>query len=205
MYLSVNVQHGQDDQLILVQQLGVEGVVVVVDDPEPATVLAAARHRVERAGLTLAAVELTTGVTAAVVEAAKSAGVSMLCTPAAVSDEVGAAAEAAGVKLASRCAGPAELPGAAWADWVPGPDAADEVEAMAPRLGAVRLEGALADSGLPRLLARLRAAGYAGPVRAATPPELVGDGTWRHKGRAYDLGFLAAALQAVAAAGASPA
>mgnify|MGYP007078648703 CR=1 FL=1 len=68
MYLSVNVAHGQDDQLILAQQLGVERVVVMGGEAGALERIAFERigHRVERAGLGLAGVELAGQATAAI-------------------------------------------------------------------------------------------------------------------------------------------
>ena len=51
------------------------------------------------------------------------------------------------------------------------------------------------DVVIPRALLACRSAGYAGPVRAAAPPGIIGDTEWGHKGRAHDLGYLRALLQ----------
>jgi len=50
---------------------------------------------------------------------------------------------------------------------------------------------------LPRALLALKKAGFSGPLRAALPPGMVGDTPWRHKGRAFDLGYLRAILQVI--------
>jgi len=50
---------------------------------------------------------------------------------------------------------------------------------------------------MPRVLQALREVGYAGPVRAAPPPQVVGDTAWGHKGRAHDIGYLKAVWQVV--------
>ena len=51
------------------------------------------------------------------------------------------------------------------------------------------------DVVIPRALLACRSVGFAGPIRAATPPGMVGDTEWGHKGRAHDLGYLRALLQ----------
>jgi len=51
------------------------------------------------------------------------------------------------------------------------------------------------DVEMPRMLRALRAAGFAGPVRAARPPGMVGDTEWGHQARAFDIGYLQAVLQ----------
>jgi len=52
------------------------------------------------------------------------------------------------------------------------------------------------DISLTEVLALCRAVGFTGPIRAAAPPGIVGDTPWGHKGRALDLGYLRALLQA---------
>lgn len=56
MHLALTVQTGQDDQLLLAQQLGVDRVFLETRDWSPAA-LAGARHWVEQTGLCLAGVE----------------------------------------------------------------------------------------------------------------------------------------------------
>ena len=66
------------------------------------------------------------------------------------------------------------------------------------RSGELRPMGAFLDEGeisIPRTLRALRTANFAGSVRAASPPGLVDDTAWGHKGRAFDTGYLKAALQ----------
>jgi hypothetical protein len=53
------------------------------------------------------------------------------------------------------------------------------------------------DVNLPRVLWALRKAGFSGPLLAYPAPGMVGDSEWGHKGRAYDLGYLKAVLQAI--------
>ena len=53
------------------------------------------------------------------------------------------------------------------------------------------------DVNLPRVLWALRKAGFSGPLLAYQAPGMVGDSEWGHKGRAYDLGYLKAVLQAI--------
>ena len=74
--------------------------------------------------------------------------------------------------------------------------------AQAGGVGFVRFEGGgrlLSDGDLdvPACLAALAGAGYAGHVRAGTPPLLAEDDDWHPKGAAADLGYLRAALQAL--------
>lgn len=202
MYLSVNVEHGRDDQLILAHQLGVESVMVMLMGDE-GDLFGAARHRVERTTLQLAGLELAGSVSVETMAAAGKAGVALVCIEGPVHDTaLISAAEAAGVTLAARTSNPAALADGIRADWVPWPGdrsegAQTEGAAAAPNLAAVRLEGALAGAGVPRLLADLASVGFQGPVRAATPPEMSGDEGWRHKGRGYDLGYLRAVMQVV--------
>lgn len=50
---------------------------------------------------------------------------------------------------------------------------------------------------LPRVIRALSRAGFSGPLRASLPPGMVGDSSWRHKARAFDLGYLRAILQVI--------
>jgi len=74
--------------------------------------------------------------------------------------------------------------------------------------GEDHLRDAFLDEGhidLPRALRLLRREGYSGLVRAGPPPGMQGDAGWGHRGRAHDLGFLRAILQAVEARPGEPA
>ncbi len=53
------------------------------------------------------------------------------------------------------------------------------------------------DSSIPKILLALKQSGFNGPLCAATPPGLNRDSDWGHKGRAFDLGYLKAILQAI--------
>ena len=53
------------------------------------------------------------------------------------------------------------------------------------------------DCDLPRCISALKAHGFNGPLLAHYPLGMVGDTDWRHKARAYDLGYLKAVLQAL--------
>ena len=48
---------------------------------------------------------------------------------------------------------------------------------------------------IPKALLACRSVGFAGPIRSAPPPGMIGDTDWGHKGRAFDLGYLRALLQ----------
>ena len=50
------------------------------------------------------------------------------------------------------------------------------------------------ETDVPRALMALKKVGFNGPIRAVSPPSMVGDTEWRHKGWAYDLGYLKAIL-----------
>jgi mannonate dehydratase len=90
-----------------------------------------------------------------------------------------------------------------------GPDPVEALRRLVPsgRIHAVQVGNAgpdgeqrFLDEGrldLPVAVLELRQAGYAGSLRAGPPPGMVGDTDWGHKGRAYDLGYLRALLQAV--------
>ncbi|MFH1567707.1 MAG: hypothetical protein ABIL09_06860, partial [Gemmatimonadota bacterium] len=61
-------------------------------------------------------------------------------------------------------------------------------------------KGAFLDEGavdVPVLVAALRDAGYGGFLRAGQPPLLTEASPWGHEGRAFDLGYLRAVLQAL--------
>jgi len=51
--------------------------------------------------------------------------------------------------------------------------------------------------GLFRALHAYREAGFAGPLRPAPSPRMVGDTPWGHKGHAFSIGYLRALLQAM--------
>ena len=53
------------------------------------------------------------------------------------------------------------------------------------------------DCDLPRCISALKAHGFNGPLLTHYPLGMVGDTDWRHKARAYDLGYLKAVLQAL--------
>ena len=53
------------------------------------------------------------------------------------------------------------------------------------------------DCYLPRCISSLKAHSFDGPLLAHYPLGMVGDTDWRHKARAYDLGYLKAVLQAL--------
>jgi mannonate dehydratase len=102
-----------------------------------------------------------------------------------------------------------ELCSAALAD-IPSADFAETLGAWisTQKIAAVHLCGlnsgesgpvsAFLDEGeisIPRTLRALRTANFDGSVRAASPPGLVDDTAWGHKGRAFDTGYLKAVLQ----------
>ena len=165
MDIALNVQYGRDDQLIFAQQLGVEQVVMTVDNYGE-EVLAKAKNRVEKSALKLAGLE---GLVLA-------------------GDVPGA-----GVDLDL-----AELDGT---------DPVAIINGYGDRLLMVRVGNVSAgreaflnegEIDLPSTLLALKRVGFVGPVRAGLPPGMVGDTEWGHKGRAYDLGYLKAVLQAIA-------
>ncbi|OPX24998.1 MAG: hypothetical protein B1H02_02345 [Candidatus Latescibacteria bacterium 4484_107] len=53
------------------------------------------------------------------------------------------------------------------------------------------------DVDMLEALRALQSVGFAGPIRAACPPEMVGDTVWGHKARALDVGYLRALLESV--------
>jgi len=53
------------------------------------------------------------------------------------------------------------------------------------------------DVDMLEALRALQSTGFCGPIRAACPPEMVGDTVWGHKARALDVGYLRALLESV--------
>jgi hypothetical protein len=53
------------------------------------------------------------------------------------------------------------------------------------------------DVHIPRAIRALQRSGFSGPLLAHIPLGMAGDTEWGHKARAYDLGYLKAALQAL--------
>lgn len=51
------------------------------------------------------------------------------------------------------------------------------------------------DTDMLKALHALHSTGFAGPIRAAQPGEMVGDTGWGHKGRAFEVGYLMALLE----------
>lgn len=235
MDIALNVQYGRDDQLIFAQQLGVEQVVMTVENYGE-EVLAMAKNRVEKSALKLAGLEglvlADVEAASAVVRAAGAVGIGLVSVgqtavdarepvgrgeamagrrsgPAVNASAVASvltAANEAGVQLA--LAG--DVPGAGvdldLAE-LGGTDPVAIINGYGDRLLMVRVGNVSADReaflnegeiDLPSTLLALKRVGFVGPVRAGLPPGMVGDTEWGHKGRAYDLGYLKAVLQAIA-------
>ena len=207
MDIALNVQYGRDDQLIFAQQLGVEQVVMTVENYGE-EVLAMAKNRVEKSALKLAGLEglvlADVEAASAVVRAAGAVGIGLVSvgqTAVDAREPVGRGYGWAALRPSSQC----ECCGIGFdggqrsggAIGVGGRCARGECRLGLGGVGRDRSGGHYQWLWRPAV----DGAGWqclGGPVRAGLPPGMVGDTEWGHKGRAYDLGYLKAVLQAIA-------